>query len=67
MSAHPDLGSSHPDTLASRYLVAKIVGALGRNEEALPVADTVDDPEIRASGPPAKPPEVEHPSEVALD
>ena len=43
MTAHPDLGPKHPDTLASRYLLAQILDKLGHSEEALPIAQSVAD------------------------
>src|SRR4051794_1149329 len=37
-AAHPDRGPNHPDTLAGRWLVARILSRLGRTAEALPIA-----------------------------
>jgi hypothetical protein len=39
--ANPALGPQHPDTLASRHLVALLLDRLGQTDEALPIARAV--------------------------
>ena len=40
-ASSPARGPAHPDTLASRALVAQILTALGHHDEALPIVQAV--------------------------
>jgi predicted Zn-dependent protease len=40
-AASPALGPQHPDTLASRYLLAQVLNDLGRTADALPIIEDV--------------------------